>query len=170
MVLLCTLVLRLLTVSEEEYLNKWNTYWAVQFISMIVKCTYRLIGVRIENQICEKLSEFLSLQHQNAFIMWNPILSNGKLNNRCMRFKFFNNSICYRFLFTILYYVNLLAYSFPISVYRFHLFRFTGIMNLLKKGSLLQGIGGGGLSLDIHNHYCLRHQHHYRYYYIIHYL
>ena len=38
--------------------------------------------------------------------------------------------------------MNLLAYSFPISIYRFHLFRFTGIMNLLKKGSLLQGIGG----------------------------
>ena len=37
--------------------------------------------------------------------------------------------------------MNLLAYSFPISIYRFHLFRFTGIMNLLK-GSLLQGIGG----------------------------
>ena len=37
--------------------------------------------------------------------------------------------------------MTLLAYSFPISIYRFHLFRFTGIMNLLKKGSLLQGIG-----------------------------
>ena len=38
--------------------------------------------------------------------------------------------------------MNLLAYSFPISIYRFHLFRFTGIMNMLKKGSSLQGIGG----------------------------
>ena len=38
--------------------------------------------------------------------------------------------------------MTLLAYSFPISIYRFHLFRFTGIMNLLKEGSLLQGIGG----------------------------
>ena len=38
--------------------------------------------------------------------------------------------------------MTLLAYSFPISIYRFHLFRFTGIMNLWKKGSLLQVIGG----------------------------